>query len=212
MNNDLIEKGKRIIEQLGGERADVLKKWMAHYVAELMEKANSTDEAESQAAADKCASVILKLWDLMIQEQVQELKNRSWNWLNQADEEKEERYEKLRKALANPESVKDAAEPVDVDDGLTLQSLNEVEDWLLELLIKSEVLNEPDTDILDETAIIFAQSEIGTQDVTERVAKVFPDLADLCLTDKDETSAKITEALRSIYLLRHAILWSDEMS
>lgn len=64
-SESVIALGKRLVEELGMEPGvDTLGRWMAHYIAELIKKAEETDDpgirSESQ---EKCCETILKLWE-----------------------------------------------------------------------------------------------------------------------------------------------------
>ena len=41
---------------------DTLGRWMAHYVADLMDAAENAPSAQTEAARDRCCDAILKLW------------------------------------------------------------------------------------------------------------------------------------------------------
>lgn len=57
--------GKKIVDELGlSDGVDTLGRWMAHYVAELIQQAEQANGQEQQTAAKKaCFDTILKLWD-----------------------------------------------------------------------------------------------------------------------------------------------------
>lgn len=59
--------GKKIIKELSNEdddRLTLLEKWMGHYIAELIDKAeNAKTEKERTAFQKECFDTILKLWD-----------------------------------------------------------------------------------------------------------------------------------------------------
>ncbi|MDL2311897.1 hypothetical protein LJC68_03355 [Bacteroidales bacterium OttesenSCG-928-B11] len=59
--------GKKIIKELSNEDDDrlaLLEKWMGHYIAELIDKAeNAKTEKERTAFQKECFDTILKLWD-----------------------------------------------------------------------------------------------------------------------------------------------------
>lgn len=61
----VIALGKKIVEELSLEQGtDTLGRWMAHYVAELIDAAESiTDPILRGEAREKCCEVIIKLWD-----------------------------------------------------------------------------------------------------------------------------------------------------
>ena len=55
--------GRKLVEQLGAERpVDTLSRWMAHYVAELIDAASNAAPEERAAAERKCFETILELW------------------------------------------------------------------------------------------------------------------------------------------------------
>jgi chorismate-pyruvate lyase len=57
--------GKRIVQELGLDNSvDTLGRWMAHRVAELIERAEHTQaETDKEAAKNECTDLILKLWE-----------------------------------------------------------------------------------------------------------------------------------------------------
>ena len=57
--------GQKILEELKLDRQmDTLARWMAHYLAEKMEKAESAPEGEARESARReCVELILKLWE-----------------------------------------------------------------------------------------------------------------------------------------------------
>src|SRR5436190_24365351 len=55
--------GKKLVAELElDEPADTLSRWMAHYVAELMQAAEATDAEQRQEIKDRCYTAILELW------------------------------------------------------------------------------------------------------------------------------------------------------
>jgi hypothetical protein len=60
----VIALGKRLVEELGLEPGvDTLGRWMAHYIAELIKKAEETgNSAERRMARKRCCEAILRLW------------------------------------------------------------------------------------------------------------------------------------------------------
>ena len=57
--------GKKLVDELGlSDSVDTLGRWMAHYIAELMEQAErAPTEEQRRAAQQACFETILKLWD-----------------------------------------------------------------------------------------------------------------------------------------------------
>lgn len=55
--------GRKLVDELGMESStDTLGRWMAHYVAELMDAAENAPSEEREAARSRCFDAILKLW------------------------------------------------------------------------------------------------------------------------------------------------------
>lgn len=219
MNEVLAIKGQQLIEELSSDRQDILSRWMAHYVAELMEKAEpgDLDETETRAALTRCADLILRLWEIKVQEEINRAKNRFNYWFTRAsgarysplidDDEDKRHYENLRRALAAPESIRDE---LGAEAGVIFWSLSDVERWIIELLWISEALNTPEADVSHDAVQRLLKDELEAGAIRSRVARVFPAFADLSLEDLAVTRKQITEALKSIHQLRTAFLWQEE--
>jgi hypothetical protein len=55
--------GRRLVDELGPEPSvDTLGRWMAHYIAELMRRAEDASGLERAAAERDCMDAILRLW------------------------------------------------------------------------------------------------------------------------------------------------------
>lgn len=55
--------GKNIVEELGAKSADTLTRWMGHYVAELIQAAETATGEDRSAKAAACAAAIISLWE-----------------------------------------------------------------------------------------------------------------------------------------------------
>lgn len=63
--NDLkiIELGKQLVKELGLENStDTLARWMAHHIAELIDKSESNNHKKNSQLKSECFESILKLW------------------------------------------------------------------------------------------------------------------------------------------------------
>ena len=61
---EVLALGRELVDELGeGSRVDTLARWMAHYVAELIDGAANGPPDERGAARRECFETILKLWD-----------------------------------------------------------------------------------------------------------------------------------------------------
>lgn len=59
----VLELGKKLVAELGiDDSVDTLGRWMAHYVSQLIEDANSAKPDQRAAVEDRCAAAILELW------------------------------------------------------------------------------------------------------------------------------------------------------
>lgn len=59
----MIDLGNQIIRELGDDRySDVLTRWMASYIADLIAKAEQADESQINPLRQECANAILLLW------------------------------------------------------------------------------------------------------------------------------------------------------
>ncbi len=60
----MLDLGRALVEELGLDPGvDTLSRWMAHYIAELIEDAKTAKVEERPAKNSKCADAILKLWE-----------------------------------------------------------------------------------------------------------------------------------------------------
>ena len=60
----MLDLGRALVEELGLDPGvDTLSRWMAHYIAELIEEAETAKVEERPAKLAKCADAILKLWE-----------------------------------------------------------------------------------------------------------------------------------------------------
>ena len=61
---EVLALGRKLVDELGQEpRVDTLARWMAHYVAELIDGAANAPPNERRAAGRECFETIMELWD-----------------------------------------------------------------------------------------------------------------------------------------------------
>ena len=64
MPKAVLDLGQALVEELGLDPGtDTLGRWMAHYIAELIEEAETAKVEERPAKFGQCADAILKLWE-----------------------------------------------------------------------------------------------------------------------------------------------------
>jgi len=61
-SDGILALGRRLVDELTLEPTDTLGRWMAQYVAELMEAVSTVPLPERSAAQDRCFKAILELW------------------------------------------------------------------------------------------------------------------------------------------------------
>ena len=62
-SNSVLTLGKKIVDELElDQRVDTLSRWMAHYIAEKMDDAESATGAARDRTMSECGDIILKLW------------------------------------------------------------------------------------------------------------------------------------------------------
>jgi hypothetical protein len=169
-----------------------------------MEKSRSNNVEEAEAAAEKCSQIILKLWDQKVKNQIIDIKRKVRDINFMILEDNDDFYQTIRDAVENSEKIKSGE--LNIENGINLLSLSEVENWLIELLWLSEVIINQDAEILDEAVRILVKSEEETQKIRKKVSKVFPGLENIDLPIRDETQEQIKEALRAIDRIRRKII------
>ena len=61
---DILPLGKKIVDELGlDESSDTLGRWMAHYIAELIQSAEAALEDDRPEKLARCAEAILGIWE-----------------------------------------------------------------------------------------------------------------------------------------------------
>lgn len=64
MPKDVLDLGRALVEELGLDPGvDTLSRWMAHYIAELIEDVETAKVEDRPAKLAKCADAILDLWE-----------------------------------------------------------------------------------------------------------------------------------------------------
>ncbi len=204
MKKELIEKGEKIIDELNINNNSSLNKWMAHYIAELIE--NSKLDQELYVTDKECADLIIQLWDMKIQEQIMELKSKNMDWFNRIyDNKNDEYYKELRALLSND---KHETQGVLIGDfGITLTELSSIEVNLVRLFEISKGLNTTEEEVSDEAKQLFQLLESETKMVYQQVIKIFPEFEDISVENLAIVKERVVKALQSIDKVRHQILW-----
>lgn len=207
MTDELIAKGKQLVEELGAE-PELSSRWVAHYVAELMERAESGDGETNRQAADLCAELIIRLWGVRLQKQIVEVERdlRTWFKRGAFQYDPEDRYERIRIALDDPTNI---TGDVNADTALTWRTLRDVENDLLQLWLVTEAANKPDEKQFEEIARRFDEADAEVHKIQKRLAIVFPAITEAYPGDLTKVRECVIDSLRKVYELQHTLLWQQ---
>lgn len=201
MDQTLIEKGQSLIAEFSEDNPTTLQKWMAYHLAELMGMADSAGSDEiTQAASERCANLIMKLWQIETDKKATELQQRLWNVRRLPSDNFD--YELLKNALNElPE-----AEDLTPEDWSKIYTYVEsAESWLIHLLT---IANGAAKDVEDSAVEKYLERE-NSHELIAKLVQIFPHLESADLKDKTDIYDKVVEAMRHLYQLRSRLLWKS---
>ena len=103
MSKNLIEKGNFIIKEVN--TGSTLGQWMAHYIAELMDKIEKAKGETKTVLSRECAQIIMKLWEMQIRYKGEQVYTDLRNLFHIPFFRDDAHYEKLKNLLENPEEI-----------------------------------------------------------------------------------------------------------
>jgi len=173
-----INLGKSFIKELGVDnRGDTLSRWMAHYLAELMTKAESAKGAEKKRLDKECFDCILALWKhrWTLPHGASPLENFEplLNLLQKLDPEKDEPY--FYPKVPEQRKIKQSKKSKEDIDWLKLaESIDKIARiWLSEVLHQAaKSMEKPNTKAWLENAVIMPKDhdrEIIVRIITEKM-------------------------------------------
>jgi hypothetical protein len=202
MDQILIEKGKALVAEFSEDRPNTLQKWMANYIVELMAAAESAaTEQVAQAASDRCADLITKLWQIQTDEQATQLQHRLWNVQRLPSDDFD--FALLNDALRNPPQPKRLSHESLI---AIFRNVKKAESWLLQLLSIANELNE---DIENETVQQYLEREKAPE-LVNKLTQIFAELEGIDITNKEDVHTRVVTALRRLHLLHTSLLWEPE--
>jgi hypothetical protein len=204
--DDLEQKGRQIISELGLEHGASTQKWMAHYIAELMHRSEhaDTDEERSQAAF-RCAEIIARLWD-------SRLNRARSNILSQLYSGYRAAYEKWEFADTVKEILRSPTEqtyPSELwEKSLVLGLLLVPERYLLWLITYVELHNQEHgpQESIDEDVMDLYTDEERCSVVLRHLQDMFADAKDLDVRNTEQVEQFVGTGLRSIHIVRDLLL------
>jgi hypothetical protein len=170
---------------------------MAHYIAELMEEVESAEtDGERQTASHECADLIARLWALQTEQKTTELQRKLWNVIRLPNDELD--LEALSNAMQNPPRNED----FDLETWSKLFRLvKEAEDWIWRI----SAFSVTGSDDAEEFSVEdFLQKE-KAPDLVAKLAQVFPEFTDLDILNTEDVQARVSEAMRKLYILRSSL-------
>lgn len=207
LSDDIKRLGSRIASDLDQRQASPADKWMSHYIAEQMKLSETArTKKERQAAADRCAELIPRLWDKRIDIASYHLRSRISDLLRpSADHSKWSRG--LASLLSDGFSRK-RRPPRKWDERVgLLWELCRVEEMLILMLsLAIAVKQEDDEEVAEEVGKRVMDNETVFSFCLDGLRELFPTEAKLKVSNSQQVKRFSQEALRRIHALRSELL------
>lgn len=205
LSQELKERGRQLVAELNLQHRDTTQKWMAHYIAELMHRAEDADSAEGRLqAADRCADIIMRLWEHRAEDARRYVRSQVYSSF-EAVYEKRELADILRAALEAPT---EQAHPRNWSArALILWHLLDVERDLLRLLsIADTIAHMEKGEAVDEAVTEFIEREEQLSIIRRHLDDVFPGTVDLDIRNRRSVVRRVKLALQSIQAVREQLI------
>ncbi len=205
MLDDVLKKrGEAIIAELELENDQTTEKWMAHYLAELMQQAeNLGNEAEGKKCKQQCADLILVLWDQRKKLARQAIYSALNSRLNRVDRLPE--LDKILSTLMNePDYVNEIKDLPDAVYMLFYMDFYETD--LLRLFLIADVVamidkNEAAQEVISE----FEDAEEVYRLIKQQLQIVWPELANFSLKDTKSLLGSLQQILLKFRQIRERL-------
>lgn len=205
LTDELKDRGHQLVQELDLEPHDSTEKWMAHYIVELMERAqNASSTEERSQAADRCAQIIMRLWERRAEKTVQYVRSRVYSSF-EAIYERKELADTLQVILEAPT---EQTYPRDWETrSILLWHLTDVERDLLRLLIIANTIDAMDDDgAVDDAIKEFIEEEERTSTIRRHLEDVFPGMRGLDLRNRRSVVRRVRSAFQSIHTARERLI------
>lgn len=205
LTDELMQLGQKILAELNSDRSSTTQKWMAHYIAELMKRAEGSAKAEFREKAEKeCADLILKLWDL--EKEKAKIRVRA-----SIDARFDEIYEKrpnsdeIKKLIEHPESAHELEDQTSKD--IILFSLHDVESDLLRFRIIGDAIGSLDRDLATDELLQEADKYIQVFEITVRHLKdIWNQAEGISIEDLAGIQSFVSLQIRKIQQIRNYLI------
>jgi hypothetical protein len=200
----LEEQTRALLDKLGQD-ALVLEQWIAHYLAELLERANdprSTPRTRSEARAE-VARVVPALWEQQIAREAVHVRQQVDYWLRRTDKLDAEAEQLLIPLLANPQKAAALPESKLPDALRALQALNQLATRLVVTRAGAEATR---SEVPPEAVQWFLERDQEVQGLQAALARMVPAYASLDRSDSDAASTLLLQTLHASTRAQLALL------
>lgn len=206
LDEQLKIRGRSIVSELELGVDQTTEKWMAHYLAELMERAENAESAKTrEQAASESAHIILTLWE----QKKKKFRHEYYSALNSAFSHV---YEKKRPFAEALQSVLDDPEQIDSieefpDQLAVLFYIDFYETDLLRLYLIADVVAKiQNYEMAEEVIREFENAEEMFISTKRHLQDVWPDIESLRLTEVKQLQTFISAKLNAFHQTRSRLL------
>lgn len=205
LTDDLKQLAQKIIDQLNRDRASTTQKWMAHYIAELMHRAETNDDPNIIAETEKlCSEIIIQLWKVDIEWEKLRIQQRFYAELRETYKEYPA-ADHFRQIIENPELIEE------IEEGIhryaILIFLNDVENDLLRLRIFGDILGHTERTLLTEETLDKANEFLHSYQITiQNLKDIWLEVEEISVKDIDSIHSFVYAKFHHIQQLRGKLL------
>ncbi len=201
LDEQLKKRGRAIVDELDLGNDQTTEKWMAHYLAELMDRAENAESPElREGAAEQSANIILTLWE----QKISKARQGFYGALNASFSHvynQREFAERLKLILEDPEQF--SLSQVVIDQIAILLFIDIYEIDLLRLyLIVNQVKEIQKDEVTEEVISEFQNNEERFIKTKQHLQDIWPDLELIGLTQVAQLEDFITKKLQDLHKIR----------
>lgn len=194
----LVQRGREIVSSLGSGTSQ-LDRWMAHYVAELLDRYEREGSDPSSEVAQRCSDVIARLWQIRIRRQVARVQYDLAQWGKRVERDLE-RWEQLGQAIRD-EGPTDS-EVLTESDAVRLWDLAEMEMLIAEAWQLAHSLQKADPEARSEVETLLGDPKWRVDGVKKALSAAFPSFEKVDFSNVEAVNAAAVAALNAIQAYR----------
>ena len=205
LTDELKRLGQSIIGEFQTDHSTTTQKWMAHYIAELMQRAENSKGTDIGAETERlCSELILKLWELEKEQEKIRVQSQFYMRLDEVDKKKP-LFNELKGIIETPELVDDFREQR--DRNLILLWLNHVEDALICLTIFANIIGNIDRNIATEEILVDANEFLKHYQITiQNLKDIWPQVEGISANDEAGIQSFVSVQLQRIQYVRKRLI------